>query len=69
MPTEKEVILIQKATMYDLKRILEQEPDKTYTVEELKQLIDSYIRVQSNKPQPCGLETNVSEPNRLPFEF
>lgn len=44
MPTEKEVILIQKATMYDLKRILEQEPDKTYTVEELKQLIDSYIQ-------------------------
>ena len=44
MPTEKEVILIQKATMYDLKRILEQEPDKTYTVEELKRLIDSYIQ-------------------------
>ena len=44
MPTEKEVILIQKATMYDLKRILEQEPDKTYTVEELIQLIDSYIQ-------------------------
>ena len=44
MPTEKEVVLIQKATMYDLKRILEQEPDKTYTVEELKQLIDSYIQ-------------------------
>lgn len=44
MPSEKEIILIQKATMYDLKRILEQDPDKTYTVEELKQLIDSYIQ-------------------------
>ncbi len=43
MPTEKEVLLIQKATMYDLKRILEQDPDKTYTVEELKALIDAYI--------------------------
>ena len=43
MPTEKEVLLIQKATMYDLKRILEQDPEKTYTVEELKALIDAYI--------------------------
>ena len=43
MPTEKEVLLIQKATMYDLKRILEQDPDKTYSVEELKALIDAYI--------------------------
>ena len=44
MSSEKEVILIQKATMYDLKRILEQDPEKTYTVEELKQLIDAYIQ-------------------------
>lgn len=43
MLTEKEVLLIQKATMYDLKRILEQDPDKTYTVEELKALIDAYV--------------------------
>ena len=43
MPTEKEVLLIQKATMYDLKRILEQDQDKTYSVEELKALIDAYI--------------------------
>lgn len=43
MPTEKEVLLIQKATMYDLLKILEAEPGKTYTVEELKKLIDSYI--------------------------
>ena len=43
MPTEKEVLLIQKATMYDFKRILEQDPDKTYSVEELKALIDAYI--------------------------
>lgn len=36
--------MVQKATMYDLKRILEKNPDKTYTVEELKQLIDAYIQ-------------------------
>ncbi|MDE6589626.1 MAG: hypothetical protein K2K53_04610 [Oscillospiraceae bacterium] len=44
MPDEKWTLIVQKATVYDLKRILEQEPDKTYTVEELKQLIDSYIQ-------------------------
>ena len=44
MSSEKEMLMVQKATMYDLKRILEQDPDKTYTVEELKQLIDAYIQ-------------------------
>ena len=44
MSREKEIVIVQKATMYDLKRILEQEPDKTYTVEEPKQLIDAYIQ-------------------------
>ena len=43
MPTEKEILMIQKATMYDLKKILEVDPDKTYTVEELNKIIDSYI--------------------------
>lgn len=43
MPTEKEILMIQKATMYDLLKILETDPDKTYTVEELKKLMDSYI--------------------------
>ncbi len=44
MPTEKEVVLIQKATIYDLMRIIEEDPDKTYTQEELKKLFDAYIR-------------------------
>lgn len=43
MPTEKEMIVIQKATVYDLKRIIESEPDKTYTIEELKKILDAYI--------------------------
>ncbi|MCI8414191.1 MAG: hypothetical protein HFF00_01010 [Ruminiclostridium sp.] len=43
MPTEKEILMIQKATMFDLKQILEADPDKTYTVEELKKIIDAYI--------------------------
>lgn len=43
MPTEKEVVLIQKATIYDLMRIIEENPDKSYTPEELKKLFDAYI--------------------------
>lgn len=43
MPSEKEIVMIQKATMYDLKRIIEADPDKTYSVDELKKIIDSYI--------------------------
>lgn len=44
MPTEKEVILAHKAMAYDLVQIFESEPDKTYTPEELKQLIAAYIK-------------------------
>lgn len=43
MPTEKEVVLIQKATIYDLMRIIKEDPDKTYTAEELEKLFDAYI--------------------------
>jgi len=43
MPAEKEILIIQKATMYDLMKLLEADPDKTYTVGELKKLMDSYI--------------------------
>ena len=43
MPSEKEILIIQKAAMFDLKRILEAHPDKTYTVDEIKQIIDTYI--------------------------
>ncbi len=44
MSSEKEILMVQKATVYDLMRILEQNPGKTYTVEELRQLIDAYIQ-------------------------
>ena len=37
MSSEKEILMVQKATVYDLMRILEQNPGKTYTVEELRQ--------------------------------
>ena len=43
MPTEKEILYIQKAVMFDLKRILKDNPDKTYTFEELEKIFDAYI--------------------------
>ena len=44
MPTEKEIIIVQKATVYDLMRIFKENPDKTYTTEELEQLLHAYIQ-------------------------
>lgn len=45
MLTEKETLMIQKATVYDLQKILEKsEKGKTYTVEEIKELMDAYIK-------------------------
>lgn len=43
MPIENERKDVQKAMAYDLIRIFEQNPDKTYTAEELEKLIDAYI--------------------------
>ena len=43
MPTENERKDVQKAMAYDLIRIFEADPDKTYTVKELKEMIDAYI--------------------------
>lgn len=45
MPTEKEISIIQKATIYDLQKILETgDSGKLYTVDELKKLMDAYIK-------------------------
>ena len=38
MPTENERKDVQKAMAYDLIRIFEKDPEKTYTAEELKRL-------------------------------
>lgn len=45
MPTEKEVLMIQKATVYDLQKILDKAGEgKTYTAQEIKELMDAYIQ-------------------------
>jgi len=43
MPTEKERSDVQKAMAYDLIRIFEEDPERTYTAADLKKLIDAYI--------------------------
>lgn len=43
MPTENERKDIQKAMAYDLIRIFESEPEKVYSAEDLKKLINAYI--------------------------
>ncbi|MBD5155196.1 MAG: hypothetical protein HDT15_09055 [Oscillibacter sp.] len=43
MPPDEWSLIVQKATIYDLMRIIEEDPDKTYTAEELKKLLNAYI--------------------------
>ena len=43
MPIENERKDIQKAMAYDLLRIFREDPEKTYTIEELEKLINEYI--------------------------
>ena len=44
MPTENERKDVQKSMAYDLIHLLERNPENTYTVQELKELIDTYIQ-------------------------
>lgn len=43
MPSEKDSMMIQKATVYDLQKLLEKGTKETYTVDEIKALMDAYI--------------------------
>ncbi len=53
---ESEMSIIQKATVYDLQRILREKGDKTYTVKEIEDLMDTYIKAMYNK-QPERVTT------------
>ncbi len=44
MSTEKEIIMFQKSTVYDLLQLIKEDPNKTYTVEELEQLLKAYVK-------------------------
>ena len=41
MPSEKEIKIIQQATLYDLRRLLKNNGKNTYTREELCKLLDT----------------------------
>lgn len=43
MPSEKERLDVLKAMAYDLTVIVEKTPDKTYTAEDIKKIIQAYI--------------------------
>ncbi|MCI8879299.1 MAG: hypothetical protein HFH27_04880 [Clostridiaceae bacterium] len=43
MPTESERKDIRKSMAYDLLRIIHENPEKSYTAEELEQLIHTYL--------------------------
>lgn len=44
MPTEKEIIMMQKATVYDLLQIIKSEPNKSYTAEDIEKIMAAYIK-------------------------
>ena len=44
MSSEKVILVAQKAAIVDLIQIIKQQPDKTYTVDELEALIVAYIK-------------------------
>lgn len=44
MATEKEILMFQKSTVYDLLQIIEKDPSKTYTPAELKELLAAYVK-------------------------
>ena len=47
MGTEAERQDTKKATVYDLQKLFEKEPDKRYTVQEIIALMDAYIAGQN----------------------
>lgn len=43
MPTEKELVMYQKATIYDIIRLITKDGlDKNYTARELQELLNAY---------------------------
>ena len=69
MPTENERKDVQKSMAYDLIHLLERNPEKTYTVQELKELIDTYIQGTQQKRQSSikkGRSPPASQSNAHP---
>lgn len=44
-PSERETVLIQKATVYDIQKIFKTgEEEKTYTPKEIEDITDAYVK-------------------------
>ena len=43
-PSEKELVMYQKATVLDLLQIFKKEPDRSYSPEELEELMMAYVK-------------------------
>lgn len=48
-PSEKELIMYQKATAFDILDLIESNPEKTYTPEELREIVKAYIKGLESK--------------------
>mgnify|MGYP001061786109 FL=1 len=44
MSTEREIIMFQKSTVYDLLQLIKKDPNKTYTTDELEELLAAYVK-------------------------
>ena len=44
MPPEKEITIVTKAAVFDLLQIFESDESKTYTVKEIKAILEAYAK-------------------------
>jgi len=43
MLKKEDVLIVQKAMIYDIKRILKADSDQPYTIDEIEAVLDAYI--------------------------
>lgn len=49
-PSEREIVLIQKGTIYDIQKIFKNgEEEQTYTAKEIEDLTDAYVKELEQK--------------------
>lgn len=44
MSIEKEIIMFQKSTVYDILQLIKKDAGKTYTTDELEELLTAYVK-------------------------
>lgn len=43
-PSEKELVMYQKATVLDILQLFKKDPDKSYTPAEMEEILMSYVK-------------------------